>query len=277
MVQIANEFLIVSASLKGGELTHVIYRPTNQELLYQGDGIWPHQDVVMFPIIGKVCPFEAKGKTYQMENPHGFLRNMTLTLEEQTPTSFTLSYVSTPLTLEHYPYAFRFLMTVKLDGPRLIRSYRIMNLSGEDMPFQFGDHAAYQAKFGQAIMHLGKQNLFYYPRRNDAFVGSPISFPYQEDWLLAKEDFRRCDTILLEHPSKELSLSTGYGYRLTYHFSSPYIALWSPSESADFLCVEPWWGMAPYEDRPESILDWKDINLGGKESVFEESISFEKE
>lgn len=277
MPQIENEFLLVAASLQGGELTHVIDRSTNTELLYQADGVWPHQDVLMFPIVGKNVPYEVNDKTYACPMQHGFVRMSTLELVEQNATSMTFSLSSNEETLKSYPFAFRFFVTYQLDGKRLIRSFRIENLNDEDMPFQFGDHAAYRAKFGKAILHLGKQNLYYYPRRNDVFNGNPISFPYSGDWMFQKEDFQKCDTILFERPAEELSLSTGFGYRLTYHFSSPYIAIWSPTADSDFLCVEPWWGMAPYEDRPEAMLDWKDINLGGKVTTFEESISFEKE
>ena len=277
MPQIENEYLTVSATLKGGELTHVIDRANQQELLYQADGVWPHQDVLMFPIIGKNVPYEVHGKSYTCPMQHGLVRVNELTLVEQTATSMTFCLSSNPQTLSEYPYAFRFFVTYRLDGKRLIRSFRIENLNDEDMPFQLGDHAGYQAKFGKAVLHLGHQNLYFYPRRNNIFNGNPISFPTNGDWQFQKEDFKKYETILLERPAQELSLSTGFGYRLTYHFSSPYIAIWSPDAASDFLCVEPWWGMAPYEDRPEAMLDWKDINLGGKVSTFEESISFERE
>ena len=53
MEKIENEFLKVSINPQGAVLTSIIFKETNDELLYQvEEGSWPFQDVQIFPLIG---------------------------------------------------------------------------------------------------------------------------------------------------------------------------------------------------------------------------------
>jgi hypothetical protein len=80
---------------------------------------------------------------------------------------------------------------------------------------------------------------------------------------------------VIENPGQDLVLDTGDGLSLTYHFPSPYLAIWSDLvESDGFVCVEPWWGLPPYQGMPEELKDRKACQSVIGQSVFEESIAF---
>lgn len=273
---IENEYLKVEASLLGGELLHVIDKENNQELLYQANEVWPHHDVILFPFIGPDSSYRIDGRKYSCPTQHGFIRTSRFELVEEKENKLVMEFHDNEKTFESYPFHFVLRAIYSLENRTLKREYEIINQNEEELPFQLGDHAAYQVKFGEAILHLGEGSIFFYPRKNLAFSAQPISFLRDKDYLLNKKDFAEFETILIEKPRNELVLDTGLGYLLAYHFPSPYIAIWSPSKESSFLCIEPWWGMAIYEGRDEEMRNWKDINSISHQAHFEESITFSK-
>ncbi len=277
MVTIENECLKIEVDLLGAELLHVIAKENNQELLYQADEAWAHHDVILFPFIGPDSHYVIDGKELSCPTQHGFVRTSTFELKENTGTRLVMELKDNDITWKSYPFHFRLTATYSLDGMTLKREYKVINNGNEsELPFQIADHAGYKVKFGEAILHLGNDNIFYYPRKNNVFLPQPISFLEKKDYKLSKEDFVKYDTILIENPNKDLVLETGFGYTLTYHLSSPYIAIWSPAKESSFLCIEPWWGMAIYEGREEEMRNWKDINSIAKEASFSDSVTFSK-
>ncbi len=273
---IENELLKVEASLQGGELLHVISKVDNQELLYQANEEWKHHDVILFPFIGPDSHYVIDGEELGCPTQHGFIRTSTFVLKELTPTKLVMEFEDNEETFKSFPFHFLLRATYSLNGNTLKREYDVINKGDKELPFQLGDHAAYIAKFGEAVLHLGEGNIYYYPRRNNVFLPQPISFLEKKDYLLSKEDFAKYDTILIERPRNDLILDTGVGYSITYHYDCPFIAIWSPAKESSFLCVEPWWGMAIYEGRDEEMRNWKDINSASKSLHFIESVSFNK-
>jgi len=275
MNRIENAFLKVEVNELGAELHSVYDKRLSRELLYQGDApAWGHQDVVLFPFIGPAKDYEIGGKAYSCATNHGFCRVKKFTAIQKGEDFVSLRLLSDQDTLSCYPFDFILTATYKLEKNSLRRSFKIVVKDGKTMPCCIGDHAAYQARFGSAVLHLGKDPLSYLPRP-DGILHSAIPFEHPGDYLLSKEDFKKYETIVLLNPRHPISLTTGYGETLTYHFHSPYIAIWSPSLDADFLCVEPWWGLPTYEGEPKEVAKRKDYNLIQGEALFEEKISYE--
>lgn len=272
---IENEYLKVEFSLYKGELLHVIWKESNEELLYQANEEWKNHDLILFPFIGPDSHYVIDGKEYSCPTQHGFVRTCSFILKESSVNKATIELKDNNETFKSYPFHFRLEATYSLAGRTLKREYKVINENEGELPFQLGDHAAYLAKFGKAKLYL-PNNIFYYPRRNNLVAAQPISFLKGNEYLLTKEDFAKYETIIIEKPSSDLKLDTGLGYSLTYHFNSPFIAIWSPSVESSFLCVEPWWGMPIYEGRDEEMRNWKDINSIEKEATYSESITFSK-
>jgi galactose mutarotase-like enzyme len=275
MISIENPFFHVEVNELGAELHSVFDKRPSQELLYQADSpAWGHQDVVLFPFIGPAKDYVIEGQKYSCPTNHGFCRVKKFTATEKGEDFVTLRLLADADTKAVYPFDFVLLATYKLEKNSLRRSFKVLLHEKRPMPFALGDHAAYKAKFGSAVLHLGAAPLSYLPRPNGV-LKEPTPFEHPGDYLLSKEDFAHYETIVLVNPRHPISLSTGYGERLSYHFHSPYIAIWSPAKEADFLCVEPWWGLPTYEGENEEVAKRKDINLLDQEALFEEKISFE--
>jgi galactose mutarotase-like enzyme len=273
MLTIENQNLKVSLNELGAELTSVYDKATNLELLYQKDGAWPHQDVVLFPFIGPAKDYVINGLHYSCPTNHGFARTSTFALASLNGDSVTLRIGDSDDTKLSYPFAFALTVTYALGKNGLKRSYLLENKGGDPLPCALGDHAAYKAHFGSAVLHLGSTPLTYLPRTNFV-LHDPLPFEKGGDLLLLKADFAKYETIVLLNPRHPISLSTGFGEKITYHFHSPYIALWSPSADSDFLCVEPWWGLSEYEGMPLELKDRKAENIVTKSLLLEETVSY---
>jgi galactose mutarotase-like enzyme len=277
MITIENDYLKVEVNELGAELHSVFDKQANRELLFQKDAkVWPHQDVVLFPFIGPAEKYLLDGKEYSCASKHGFCRVEEFRSIARGDDYVSLRLLPDALTKACYPFDFVFTATYKVERNSLRRSYLIEEKDGKTLPCCVGDHAAYQAAFGSAVLHLGAGPLSYLPRPN-GILQEPTAFPHEGDYLLRKDDFAEYETIVLLNPRHPISLTTGFGEVLTYHFHSPYIAVWSPSVPCDFVCVEPWWGLPTYQGQPAEVRCRKDYNLISSHALFEEKISFQRQ
>lgn len=222
-MNIQNNDLRLSVTLKAAEMTSLIDRKTNTEVLWNGDpAYWAGRNPILFPIVGST--FDKKihlfGKTTEMGN-HGFARHEVFELKSQTQDSITLALSDNPTTLIQYPFRFTLSVTYTLKGRSVLIDYTITNKDEKPMPFSFGLHPAFMIDGpDDARIKLGDSDPIL---MNDAyFVNEP--------------------THILEHPSfdtvdlirKDLTVRVGFkGYR--------WLAFWKKPQ-AKFICIEPWHG-----------------------------------
>jgi galactose mutarotase-like enzyme len=275
-MKITNQYLAVEASELGASLTSVYDLSSHKELLYQKDGSWANQDHVLFPIIGPAKNYTCDGKGYSCPSQHGFARDSTFVASLTDEATMSFALCDNEVTLGYYPYHFSLEVTYHLQNNALKRSFFIINKGTSPLPFMVGSHAAYKVEFGKAYLALGGK-VQYLPRPSLIMELTPKDLPMVGDWHFSKDDFKKYETIVLVNPRRPITLVTGRGETLTYHFHSPYIAIWSPVNSKDaFICVEPWWGLPIYKDMPNELKERKGINLIGGSALFEETISFKE-
>jgi galactose mutarotase-like enzyme len=262
MQVIENEFLRVSVDEVGALLTSVIAKDRGQELLWQKDpAFWPNQDVVIFPIIG-FPEYDYEGKHYVIKTRHGFARAQLFSVKEKKADSVTLLLLDNPETREVYPFAFALEVTLSLKKHTLERKVKVINKSANPLPFALGLHQAFRAKFdGSASIEFNKAPSSYYPMREGLFK-APSKSIYAQREVLKKDLWSVNETWALPNDQHyEISVKTGFGYRLKFHFEAPEIAIWSKEAGGDFLCVEPWWGFSAYEGMPKEISERRDENV----------------
>lgn len=273
MPKIENDCLSLEANLLGGEITSLFDKRSQKPLFYDESGTWKCTDHILFPFIGPDSSYVIDGKTYHCSTQHGFLRNNQMTLLKDGRAEMILTLSDNAATRAIYPFSFMLTATYHLEKDSLIRSYRITNKGKEPLPFAIGDHPAYRVAFGKATISLGT-NLRYLPRPNFVLQDS-MPFPQEGDYCLSKKDFAQYETIVLENPKHPLTLDTGLGEIISFDFTSPYLAIWSPVSDLDsFVCVEPWWGLPQYQGMPEEVKERKAINLIKREKVFSSKITF---
>ena len=148
-VNLKNEFLTVTISSYGAEITS-IKDANDKEYLHQKDMIfWNRQAPILFPVCSNLINNEISinSVTYTIM-PHGFVMNKDFNLMECTEDLAVFSFVSDEETKEMYPYDFELIITYKLLGKSLDVSYEVINDSDGDMYFSIGAHEWYECLEG---------------------------------------------------------------------------------------------------------------------------------
>lgn len=265
-VCIKNEFLTVTIKTLGAELTSI--KDTNgEERLHQPDMVfWNGQAPVLFPVCGK--PRDKKitvnGKEYEMGG-HGFARHHEFNLMECTEDLAVFSLVSNEETKKCYPFDFELIITYKLLGNSIDVSYEIINDGADDMYFSIGSHESYVCLEGLSAyeIHFEKEE----PKKPYIFEthltpeNNLTSVDGHSVVKLDDELFKDSVTLVYEKPESDyvylVNKIDGKKVRVEFEgFTNLFI--WTPPGS-QFVCIEPWCGMADSGDVSHEISEKVDI------------------
>ena len=235
---IENDFLKLTVNDEGGSMHSLIFKPENEERLWQGEEFWKSRDIVIFPIIGHAAPFEVCGTAYELKS-HGLARYTRLSAEKKAEDEICLSFVSDDESLKSYPYAFTFSISYKLINNSVKVTYFVRSEGGV-MPFYVGGHPGMRAPGGSAVIEFeNEEHPVIYP-----LEGGAASLPHLKRFVADKAFFAECKTFQLGSLSGgAIYARTQDGYTYEYKSDCPLFAFWSNEEGGDYVCVEPWWGI----------------------------------
>lgn len=272
MEYIENEILKVGFNLKGGIISSIIDKRTNEELEYQIDPkVWGSQDVVMFPLVGN-NNFYYKDKNYKIETRHGILRNKEFSLFSKEKDTISLIYRSSEEDLNHYPFKFESIVTYKLDKETLKVTNKIINKGDEVLYGCGGFHLGVKASSekGEVVLK-DKQTIF---KLNKDGLASLKGEDYPNIISLNKKTFKELDTLVFLNKEGGLKLITGFGHTLVYKFNANCFAIWSNKDVGDYVCIEPWWGITNYENESKELEKRMYISSIKDEKEFSYEVSF---
>ena len=260
MFTIQNNLLLVSVQEKGAELQSIYHKQFGLEYLWNADpAFWAKKSPVLFPIIGalKNNQYQYGGKTYELGR-HGFARDKTFSIIQQTDESITLGIDSDAATLEVFPFEFRFTITYSLQQDQLSVTYHIENTGTGEMYFSVGGHPAFKLPLTAGTAYDDYELQFNqvetadrWPISKEGLIEKTAKPLLQNTQILplTKLLFNQ-DAIVLKHLRSDevrlVSSKTQHGLRFLFT-GFPYLGLWA-APGADFLCIEPWCGIADSVD-----------------------------
>lgn len=246
---------------KGGTLTSIIFK--GKECQYQKeDGVWPNQDVVIFPLAGKNI-FSYKGVTYEIPARHGLLREGTMDVFSKKDDEVTLIYKSNEESKKVYPFDFELFITYKVEDNKLREISEVKNLGKENMYFSFGSHLAFLVDPKASYLEFNEDKLNLFPLQNGLIKAeSPIDLDLKDNKLqLTKEFFKKYDTAVFVNEDNGYELITGNNkIKIKYIHDAPLFASWSNANGGNFVCNEPWWAISNYTNEIIDISKIKYIN-----------------
>jgi galactose mutarotase-like enzyme len=282
-----NNMLSIAVSSKGAELQSIIHKDFGLEYMWSGDPkFWGKKSPVLFPVVGalKNNSYQYKGKSYQLGR-HGFARDMEFEVSEQDKDSITFTLNSNEETLAKYPFKFSFSVAYRLDDNRLNITYVIRNTGEEEMLFSVGGHPAFKVPlvdgttFEDYFLEFNHfENLSRWPLSRDGLIGDaaiPV-IEYTNKLPLKKSLFYE-DALVFKHSASKsifiLSEKTFHGLKLNFK-DFPYLGIWS-AKDADFVCIEPWCGIADSVHAGGNLADKEGINILAYSGSFERTWSVE--
>ncbi len=287
MPTLRNDILEVDISAQGAELQSIYNKKTNLEYLWNADPqYWPKHSPVLFPVVGELKngSYTYNGNAYQLGR-HGFARDMQFTITDHTELSVTFTITDTPETLAIYPFPFSFSVQYTIDESRLYVVYTVQNTGNEMMYFSVGGHPAFKlpltdnTDFEDYYLAFSQfENAKRYPLSSNGLIETtPAEFFHTAERLPLKRSLFYEDAIVFKDfqsnsiTVKNDNIPNGF---TVYFEGFPFLGIWNKKD-ANFLCIEPWCGIADSTDASGDITEKEGINLLPPAGIFERQWSVE--
>lgn len=276
MHSIENDFIKIWVKPKGAELKSIFGKKTGVEYMWNADpAFWGKTSPVLFPIVGalKSNQYTYAGKTYELSR-HGFARDMLFELINREENSLHFLLKENEDTLLVYPFKFELHLYYTIEENKVRLSYEVKNTNTDEMLFSIGAHPAFCVPIEKGLGYSDytlrfeqEEKLEKYLLNKEGLLTSAtriISTPSSQlplDKELFKEDalvFKnlKSEEIRIEHKNKE-------GNGLKFRFANfPYFGIWA-AENADFVCLEPWCGIADGEEHSGDLENKEGIHTLG--------------
>lgn len=279
-VFLENDHLVATIKEHGAELASLRSKETGLEYIWTGDAkYWGRQAPVLFPIVGRLKDdqYQVAGKTYHL-GQHGFARDRDFAIREQTATKVVLELKADEASKELYPFDFCLQLSYELTASGLVVGYQVDNPSQEPIYFGIGGHPAFKTPLTPKESFSDYELTFSTDYRlpkipltngltdiESARLSAPTATVSRE---LFKDDALIYD---LEQKPTKVSLTSktsGHGVSLNVT-DAKFMGIWStyPKEG-QFVCLEPWWGLADTTDSNGDFTQKYAINRIDKAASF---------
>ena len=283
MISILNDCLSITIDPKGAELKNLYNKNTGLDYMWSGDpAYWNKTSPVLFPIIGslKNDTCYVDGKAYQMGR-HGFAREMEFTVSQQDSSLASFTLENDASTLQRFPFPFRLEIVYSISVDELEVTYKVHNTGNSTMYFSVGGHPAFKvplipgSDYSDYYLEFNKkENAGRWPISPDGLIETKPE-PLLENSQrinLSKQLFLKDALVFKNLQSDKVKLlSSRSPHGLQFDFSGfPYLGIWAAKHS-DFVCIEPWCGIADGVNSNQQLKEKEGINALPAGNSFERS------
>lgn len=272
MYSLQNDAIKISVAAKGAELQSLCDINNSQEYIWGGDpAFWAKHAPILFPIVGtlKNNTYYYNNKSYQL-NRHGFARDMDFQLWRRTENSLCFLLTDTKATLDVYPFPFNLFVTYSIKDKTLRVNYRIVNTGNTEMYFSIGGHPAFRVPIfkGDAytdyLLEFNRvENAGSWPITAEGLLEASSSpFFKASNIINLKKSLFYKDALVFKHlNSNQVKLLSANNVKgLEFNFEGfPFLGIWA-AKDADFVCIEPWCGIADTHTTHQQLADKEGIN-----------------
>ncbi len=263
LFQLKNNSLTVGINSFGAELSSVI--KNNMEYIWQANAdVWPRHAPVLFPIVGKLNAgsYSYQSNSYSLSQ-HGFARDNEFMCVEQTETKLVFELTANKELLKKYPFHFSLQITYSITNDVLKTEYSVFNPDNTNLYFSIGAHPAFNCCFYKEDVFEDMELIF--PSKNALVVntlndGLITTYTKQINLLnnrlpITKELFDNDALVMMNNQIDDvylLSKKSQLGVKMNCkHW--PYFGIWTKKQSNQFICLEPWYGIADMENSNSNI------------------------
>jgi galactose mutarotase-like enzyme len=266
---LSNGTLSATVKADGAELCS-LRDAAGEEMLWQAGPVWPRHAPVLFPIVGRLkgdC-LRHQGKSYHLPQ-HGFARDRRFAWLNRTATTCRLVLHEDAGTRASYPFAFRLEIAFTLDDDALETAFTVANPGREVLPASVGAHPGFIWPLVEGLDKAEHVLEFAEPetapvRRLDGGLlkAEPEPTPIAGPTLALDPALFAADAVILDRPASRSIRYTAHGAPAIEVAWEGFeqLGIWS-RDGGDFLCIEPWHGMASpvefegeFRDKPGLLL-----------------------
>lgn len=285
VVRLENSLLCVEIQEKGAELYSIYGKKSQMEYLYQPDGIhWDKQSPLLFPFIGRLKNQEYyyQGQTYKM-GKHGFAKNYDFRVTEQKANTVVFELTSEDVVEESFPFEFKLQVLYSLEDNKVRVGFRV-DAGKSELYFNIGGHPAFyipvdsQGNFDEYRLKIECGHSLERLLLDGPYLSTqvPVAFP-EQDFQLQHELF--VDDALI-FPTEGATVLTLYSpknariIRFSYE-KFPYVGIWTMTNQAPFICIEPWDGLPDAMNSNQRLEDKQAIRYLQPYQLYQNSYEIE--
>jgi galactose mutarotase-like enzyme len=266
MITIQNDKLRATFNNLGAELVSLINIETGKEIMWSGNpDFWSGISPVLFPIIGalKNEQYIFENQTYELPR-HGFARRRIFAVKESSENEVVFELTSDEESLKIYPFQFSLEIKYTLAANKLNVDYLVKNLSQKQMYFSLGAHPGFAIDTENGLNYNDYEIAFsnddelqIHPLVDNLISNQTQTIDLENKVLpLSYELFSKDALVMTNMRSKELILRNNKNHhKVIFTFSNfPYFGIWA-AKNADFVCLEPWQGIADLENHNQQLTE----------------------
>lgn len=280
MFTIENQQVKAVINPKGAELSQLYHKGHDLDYLWNGDpAFWAKHSPALFPIVGtlKNNSYFYNGQSYHLPR-HGFARDKQFAVEEQTADAITFLLRDDEETKQVFPFAFEFRIKYTLYESSLAVTYAVTNTGKEDMYFSVGAHPAFKIPIVKGTDYTDyylqfnqEESAPRWPISKDGLIETtPLPLLQHTNRLNLSKDLFLKDALVLKGIGSTIvtlrSDKTERGFRFDFP-GFPFLGIWA-AKNADFVCIEPWCGIADSVETNQQLPDKEGINKLASCEVF---------
>ena len=280
MQTIENQSIKATINPLGAELVSLFNKENDTEYMWNADPtFWGKSSPVLFPIVGalKNNQYCYQGKTYMLPR-HGFARERVFSVEVQKEDSITFLLKEDEESLKVFPFPFEFRLIYTLVEKMLSVSYSVKNTGSDEMYFSVGGHPAFAVPLSEDTVYedyyLEFNQTEDFPRWELADGGlikkEATRFLENTNRLALTKELFYQDALVFKHQkSTEVILkSDKVSKQLKFTFENfPFLGIWA-AKDANFVCIEPWCGIADSENHEQELTEKEGIEVLASDQIF---------
>ncbi|MBO1909122.1 aldose 1-epimerase family protein [Microvirga sp. 3-52] len=256
--------LSARVALHGAELVQ-LQDAEGRNLLWDGNpAFWTGRAPLLFPIVGRVAGDHicVDGTFYPLAT-HGFARESSFILGEQSPAHCKLCFTSNPATRAQFPFDFELEIDFAIEGPALSTRASVRNSGDRMLPISFGFHPAFRWPLPYGGDRKAHEIIFEHEERapirradNGSLKPGTHQTPTIGDRLLLDDALFEESAVIMDRlNSRSVRYGAPGGPFLQVDFPEmPYLGIWT-KPGAGFVCIEPWQGLADTPDYKGEFVD----------------------
>lgn len=270
MVFLENEHIKVSFTKKGAELRSVLNKINNSDYLWNGNpAYWGKFSPVLFPIVGalKNNTYYYKNEKYQLSR-HGFARDFEFEVDQPGIENIIFTLSHNEETLKIYPFQFRLQIKYKLTGSGLSCTYQVSNPDQQTLLFSIGAHPAFKVPLQRGLEYTdyflefnNDDTLSYHKIDHDLIANETVEIELKDKKLPLRHELFYDDALVFKSLKSDCISIRSQKSPNGLHFKFkdfPFFGIWS-AKDADFLCLEPWCGIADGLHRTQKLEEKEGI------------------
>ncbi|NJX14231.1 aldose 1-epimerase family protein [Tamlana crocina] len=280
MFSIKNDLLSISVKKTGAELCKITSVKHGTEFMWDANpDVWSSFAPNLFPIIGalKNNTYIFEGQTYQLPK-HGLARNNNnFIIHKLTENNLTFKLTFDEESLKIYPFKFEFYISYTLSGSSIEVKHTVKNLDDKAMYFSLGGHPAFKCpvysdeNYNDYVLEFEQPETasrHFINLDSGLVTGKTQPVLKNSDKLPLTHDLFNEDALIFKDlKSKKVTLkSKKHGNILSFSYNDfPYLGIWA-KPTGDYVCIEPWLGIADYENTDQEFTTKEGIlNLKPKD------------